>query len=275
MTNAHLPLPAPQEIDFLPASFHQGRERRKIKLWRSAILGIALALSMLGGAQQYYHNRELAATRTNLEQHVLDSFAQLQGADVKRRRIESLEAQANLVTQLRLCVPPTRLLSAVTDCLPEYVSLTEFRVERNRISATSSKRTRTEQPQSSDAAAEHKSAAELDLEQLLRDRSQTALSVSLTGVAPDDQSVSGYLAALKQTGLFDDIQPLYTDESEFRELPLRRFSVRLSVRRVGVGVVAEPQNDASGPVAASQPRSQRSAARQTLRASRSLLRRGT
>lgn len=273
----HETLQLPQEIDFLPASYHQAQERRRIKMWRGTIVGIALLLSLLGSAQQYYRHLELAATRDTLEQQVLDSFAQLQGGDAKRRQIDNLEAQANLVTLLRLRVAPTRLLSATVECLPEFVSLIEFRVERGRTSTASSKRSRTGRPKAAGSADEEKSAAQLDLEQLLSERSQTTLCVTLTGIAPDDLSVSHYLAALEATGLFDSVQPLYTDETEYRELPMRVFSVRLTVRRPGQD--AKGSRAAAGPIADSGPyqpeSSETPAANSTLQASRSTSRRGS
>jgi len=223
-----------QEVDFLPETYHKRRRSRRIKVWRGSLLATAVLLSLIGSAQQYWRHRELSSTRDMLQQQVANSFSQLGGAEAKRRQIESLKAEADLVAHLQICVPPSRLLHVVTANLPPNVSLTQFALSRSPIARNSTRQRPSRRSPAADQAEDQKSPAQRDLEKLQSERQTSVLRVTLKGIAPDDLSVSAYLAGLQQTAMFDHIQPLFTDEIEYRDLQLRVFSVLLDVRSPGV-----------------------------------------
>jgi hypothetical protein len=231
-------------IDFLPASYHEQRAQRKLKLRHRGLLAAAAVLVLIATALQYRERSRLASTRDLLEGRATSSLEQLHGAEAKRRQIEILEAQANLVTQLRVCVPPTRLLEAVTGSLPEFVSLSEFQVKREPVSRRAA-RAQAARQSTDPAQQETPSPAELDLQRVIREQGDTALAVTIKGLAPDDLSVSSYLAALHRTNVFDEIQLLYTDQTKFRDVALRTFGIKLFVRRPGAHVRAQPPIDSS------------------------------
>ena len=219
------------DINFLPAGYHHSRHRRKKQAWRRGAFVAVLLLIFAGSAKQWHARRALEATRDELRRRAADSLAQLGPAEALNARIARLDSQTTLLVRLQTRVPPTRLLADVTRSLPEFVSLTQFRVHREGAAPLgglpAALRAGT-QP-----APEATAPAEKDLDELQRLDEQSHLVVSLLGIAPDDVAISHFLAAMQETGTFAEVQLQYTDETTFREYRLRSFSIRLVVRRPG------------------------------------------
>ena len=223
-----------ESIDFLPADYHRKRQRSRKTYWRSAVFAVFAMLVGAGAVRQRLNQRKLEATRDRLQRQADQMISQLQSTDVLKKQIKRLEIQSELIATLRYQAVPTRILQAVTNTLPKYVRLTRIqwgrekkaqqvrgRVQHLRRSKQKSKKQADKPPQ------------QLDLEQLWSVNRNTQLAVAVEGVAPDDVAISQYLAALQTTGALRSVQLLFTDRYVDRGLSLRRFGIRLLVRRVG------------------------------------------
>ena len=162
----------------------------------------------------------------------------LNGAEDLCRKIDHLDAQADLVSHLRLRTTNTRILAAVTNSLPKFVTLTELRSYHDKIAAS---RTSNETNDQNDAnITEEQPAKRLDLEQLRREEEENALFVTFSGIALDDVAIAKFLVALTETNTFDDVQLRFTDQHVFRDHQLRNFGTRLRVKKSGTG--QDPSN---------------------------------
>ena len=219
------------DIDFLPDSYRQQQERRQRRHWRQGVFAIALVLIGIGTLGRYQTRTRLEVTRDRLRKHANQMSTQLQSTASLQREIERQRALANLRAYLSVRVPPTRLLAEVTNCLPEFVSLTDYRLfaETQTSSAIHSPRARRAK------SIEQSEAGILpetqDLKQLQESAKESALLVTLEGIAPDDVSLSKYLAALEQSGIFQEVQLLFTNQHVDQDHELRSFGIRLQVRR--------------------------------------------
>jgi Tfp pilus assembly protein PilN len=222
------------EIDFLPASYRQNQVKRRRKTWRGGVVVAFVALAALGTFAQYRIHRRLEASRELMQSHAEQMTSQLENADELYRRIRDLDAKANLATRLRVRVAATRILADVTGALPDFVSLTEFRVNVETSNAKAE-----EKPQRGKAAqkaATDVSPQAADLARLVEIERRSTHVVSLRGLAPDDVAVSKYLAALEHTNIFDRVQLLFTDHSTIRGHELRNFGIQLRVRKPRLGI---------------------------------------
>ncbi|MGE3314798.1 MAG: PilN domain-containing protein [Planctomycetaceae bacterium] len=222
------------QIDFLPKSYRQVQVTRRRTAWRSSVAIAFLALALLGTFAQYRVRKSLEASRDELKTHAEKMASKLENDDVLYKRIRDLDAKANLVTRLRIRVAATKVLADVTSTLPQFVSLSEFRFNLETSGPRAAEkpvRGRGAQPVTP-VLASHA----LDLSRLDELDERSMHTVSLRGSAPDDASVSNYLAALKSSGTFDEVHLLFTERQVIRDQELRSFGVRLRVRKPRVDV---------------------------------------
>lgn len=217
-----------QHIDFLPDSHRRKRKRRRTMRWRQSVAVVFLVIVAAGGVQQRRERIRLEGERDRLARQATSMDGQLTDPALLRGRISALDLRAELATHLRLRTPPTRVLYAVTNSLPRFVSLTEFRsVFSGQVSGSKrARRPGTKKP------APAGSAVETDLAKLRKTVRERPLVVTVKGLAADDLSISRFLAKLQNNPTFDEVRLLYTDAAEFEGNPMRGFEIRLQVRRV-------------------------------------------
>ena len=71
---------------------------------------------------------------------------------------------------------------------------------------------------------------ESDLNELRNSTKLSATMLTLSGIAPDDLSISQYLVALRETDLFERVTLSFTGQHTVREETWRKFEVRLQVK---------------------------------------------
>lgn len=222
-----------QNIDFLPASYKQTRHRNQRKVLRRSALVVFLALIVAGTIGQRHSRTLLERRRNELKSNAERMIAQLGSPETLKQDIARFDAQANLLTYLRLRVPPTRLMSTITNSLPLHVTLTEFYMKFENVPVVAAPAGRQAPGQDAAAAAQaakDKPPIERDLADLQKAASDMMLVVSINGIAPHDTAIAQYLAELQRTGIFSHVTLLYTDQYEIEDWKMRRFGIRLRVR---------------------------------------------
>ena len=225
-----------QQIDFLPTTYRQTRQCRQRMVSRRFLLVVFLGMIVAGTWQQRHIQARLQAQRDRLQSQAKRMDAQLDDADKVRQQIDKLEIKANLITRLRIRVPPTRLLAAMTECLPTYVRITQCRSTFSSFEDKSAGKSAAHEEPAAEAEAEEESAEAVDLKALQEQEKQTALFMTVSGVAPDDVAISHYIQNLELTDLFDDITLLYTDQYMFQAQRLRSFEMRIRVKKPSAAI---------------------------------------
>ncbi len=218
-----------QEIDFLPASYHQKRQRQKKSVWRRAVLIVVVGIVVAGSLRQRQVVVNLERRRDSLVMQTELIASQIEDAAPLKQQIERLETRANLRANLQTRISSNRLLAAITNELPEFVSISSYRVLRE-TDRSISKRKRRKKDDSEEQSEEQPAA--IDLRMLSENRQTSKWVVTVNGIAPDDVAISQYLDRLSRSDLFEQVTPLFTDEYRFRDHRLRHFGVRLTVREL-------------------------------------------
>jgi Tfp pilus assembly protein PilN len=201
------------------------------------VLTLVLLMS-LGVFGQFQLRSRLIVRRDLIRAQAAQMTAQLAAPDNLRTQIQRLDTRADLLAELQLHPAPTRLLAAVANSLPASVSLTACRLSREAsgVQLPAEKKSGRRNAAASDIQPEAK-----DLQVLKEQSLQEDLFLTLDGLAPDDVSVSQYLAALQETGLFAEVRLAFTDHHRRGEYDLRCFAVRLRVRDPGVEPILSEQ----------------------------------
>ncbi len=230
------------QIDFLPATYHVQRRRRHQTLWRRMMVFFFLSLSMLGTWQQRSLQRKLEARRDELQSKAQGLQESLPLSSQLEQQLTACESKAQLLTRLELRIPTTRILAAVTGALPEYVSLTECQADQQTIEVQ--KTTTTVQPTVTSSALQSKPLPfEIDLNELQAASSRTAMTVTISGLAPDDFALSRYLVNLRETDLFERVKLAYTGQQRVRDESMRAFQIRLQLRNPLTWIEPTPPSD--------------------------------
>ena len=219
------------DIDFLPADYVCVRTTRFSNNWLRVVFVTAVSLMVVGWLAQMHSLRQLTARRSLLQQQTDELLSKLGSPEVLRRELKLVESRSRLLDALRLNVPPSRWLSAVVQSLPSQVSLKEMRSNWEEFAEPSARAaaTRNGSPTPKVQVGE---PIERDLERLAMSAERQLLVISLSGIADDDQAVSGFLNALQRTNLFDRVQLLFTDQHGQGAGAQRSFALRLRVRPV-------------------------------------------
>ena len=217
------------QIDFLPAAYHVQRQREHKTLWRRMFVFFFLVIAVLGTWQQRQIRHKLEARRDELQSKAEGMLQPIKAQSSLEQQLKELETRALLLTTLELRVPMTRVLTAITNSLPELVSLNDCQAETG-LKETSNARSGTLPPLPVANKDKKLSPFESDLTELRNANNLSATMLTLSGVAPDDLTISQYLVALRETDLFDRVILSFTGQNIVREENWRKFEVRLQVK---------------------------------------------
>lgn len=217
------------QIDFLPVTYHVQREREQKTLWRRTTMFLFLALAVLGTIQQRELRRKLETRRDELQARAAGLQQNAVPSEVATQKyLKELETRALLLTTLELRVPTTRVLSALTTSLPEFVSLTDCQADWSPLENLVVANVKVPVPNS--ASTEKPSPIETDLKELQSASKKMGLFLTIHGFAPDDLEITRYLNQLHQTELFDRITLVVSNQHRVQDEPLRHFEARLQLK---------------------------------------------
>ncbi len=226
------------QIDFLPATYHVQRQREHKTLWRRMFVFFFLVIAVVGTWQQRQLRHKLEARRDELQSKAEGLLQPVKAQSKLEQQLKELETRALLLTTLELRVPMTRVLTAITNSLPELVSLNDCQAD-TALKETSNARSGTLPPPV--VSKEKKlSPFESDLTELRNATNLSATMLTLSGIAPDDLTISQYLVALRETELFERVTLSFTGQHPVREETWRKFEVRLQVKNPEALLDREP-----------------------------------
>lgn len=217
------------QIDFLPATYHVQRQREHKTLWRRMMVFFFLTIAVLGTWMQRDLRRKLEVRRDELQAIAAGLMQSLNSESKADQRLNELETRSLLLTTLEMRVPMTRVLSAITNSLPDYVSLDDCQAEFGLKESTN---VRSPPPPTSVVVdkANNLSPSELDLKELRNASNLSTMMLTLNGIAPDDLAISRYLVALRDTELFERVILSFSGQQSVRDEMWRKFEVRLQVK---------------------------------------------
>jgi hypothetical protein len=216
------------DIDFLPADYVCVQTMRKNDTWVRGLFVAVLAVMAVGWVQQQRSLRELRACRERASLQVKSVLSQAQAGEDLRDQLQQVHHRTHLLHGLRSHVRPTQWLAAITGALPQQTVIHEIHSEieeeadqaENRVAPISAK----------SGTRPAIDPLQEDLQRLALQTPRRAIVISIRGAAKDDIEVSMLLKELQQTGLFERVQLLFTDQHPQGDRMLRSFAIRLRTR---------------------------------------------
>ena len=216
-------------IDFLPASYGEQSSKRKLKLWRAAVVALIGGAVVSASFYQRYLIWQVEDQLAELEpQYAAAEAVMVQHGDLQQQ-LQQAVARADLYTYLRHPWPRTQVLAAVVGPLPESVTLSELRMMRDTSGASSAtKPAATDESQQGET--KNVDPAKRDLEQLRQSIDSSRVVINLTGMTDDLAALHEYLARVRQSKLIHKAEIKSIEAAADLNSAKSQFTAELVVR---------------------------------------------
>lgn len=214
-----------QKIDFLPESYRKKQKHHYSVRSRQIVCLTIIALLACGGWQQHRSSHQLEMRRDELQKQVQLVREKLDDPATLHQKLEQIDRQAVLLTQLNIQIPQTQFFSAVTKNLPPLVSLIQYQYSQTEKNVADT-------PKNSSEVPESQNAIEQDLLHLAEQRQKKVGTILLHGIANNDLLISRYLANLQGCSVFKNVQLEFVQAKQFQNHPMREFKIQLQIRSI-------------------------------------------
>lgn len=218
------------EIDFLPVTYLEAGVNRKNITLRFGVVGVFAALLVFALLYQQHLRRraegQLAELQPQYERAVADSklLSDLQA------RVKTAEKQAELYAYLQHPWPRSRIISTLSESLPDEIELERIDVVREPIPgalAEQNKPVAASQPGATPAKIE---PAEQDLAALRDEWDKSQVVVNIIGITEDPAVLHHYMEQLGNVPLFTRVDLNSAERIPGDTSGRMRFTAKLIVR---------------------------------------------
>jgi len=220
-----------QNLDFLPAEYHQKYARRQSQPWRIVVVAGFVALMASAAFSQFQHRRHVAADLKAIVPQYEEAVRQKGKLTEVQSELQAAEDEAELLTYLRHCWPRTQLLAALIDPLPNEVTLERLQIthEKQQKQGPAEERPsvrKLAKPQKDQPLA----PAVADLKRLRQKLDEMTTVVLLSGITTDSVALYHYLGALDDSSLFSKAELESSEAAEGQDGGREQFQAKLMVR---------------------------------------------
>ena len=216
-----------KNASFLPDDYLDQKAERRTNLISLVLFGIVMAGVFLAFL---FTNQKHAMVKR--DQSVIN--ANYRSAAVQIRELVELEEQkdqmlqkAELAAALVERVPRSVLLAEIINRMPERLSLLEFTLKSERIKPPRPKVSDRERLKPTRAKTRKNAATENEGKRIRPPR--YTVTITLVGIAPSGQEVSGFLAELNDYELLRSVMLDYTEEKAVEGEVMQQFQISMKL----------------------------------------------
>ncbi|GJM17931.1 MAG: hypothetical protein DHS20C14_01440 [Phycisphaeraceae bacterium] len=225
-----------QQASFLPEDYVKSKGQHRANVLMLLLFG-AVSIGTIGAFMLMYKEKvelsnEVRQVRTDFEAETT-KIDQLRALEAQR--IEILE-RAEVVTAIIERVPRSVLTAEIARAMPQGVALTELDLVGERVRVTAKPKVDADKTRSVRGVQAAKKGTEE--QKVLPPRFNH--TITLTGLAALNNDVADYLAALKDSPLFTNVELQYINQTTIDDTELRKFRIVMGLRETpDVAMVAE------------------------------------
>jgi len=217
---------------FLPAEYVKGKSQIRANIM--ALMLFSLVLTGVVGAFVVNHQRW---SRVHEEQTMVAAafeeeatkIAQLE--ELEKQRVELIE-RAEVVTALKDRVPRSVLIGEVVRSIPDGLTLTTLNLEGERVKITApppdpKAKSATRTLKGKNVGKGKDKAGEETPPKVLPPKFR--FSVSVEGIAQENDNVADFLASIKGSPLFDDVELQFINATTIDKEQYRKFKITMNL----------------------------------------------
>ena len=208
------------KVDFLPEDYMDKKAQHRtnvicLVLFFLVMAGVAGGVIMTEKRQKNMNDREELVKRKYVK--ATESLKQMETLEKKK---EQMMKKATISAALMERVPRSLLIALVTNDLPSGTSLLEYNLKSKAVKKKTKKKkgVRSKNKRKRKSTKEEKAKAD---EFTMPDKMET--SIEIKGFANSDLQVADLISNLNRSGLFAQVNLLFSEKYEAEELVLRRF----------------------------------------------------
>jgi Tfp pilus assembly protein PilN len=214
-----------KNIDFLPSRYRERTQLRRVMMWRiAALVVLAATIAVAHGSQLAVRRsaaKQLAALGPQY-QAALETSARLQQL---QNELAANEHYAALYTYLEHPWPSTQILVAITQTLPESLTLTEIRLQHQQSTKTGTA------PDNNPAVTSTVPPPSKDLQSLRDEMDGAKYVVTVHGLTTDVSALQEYVSGFQRSPFFASAKLESIESLKELEGPqISRFEMHLEIR---------------------------------------------
>jgi Tfp pilus assembly protein PilN len=218
-----------KDIDFLPVTHLEAGVHRKNFTLRVTIASVFLAMLAFAALFQQHLRTQAEAQLAELLPQYYQAVADTKKLTDLQRHVRTAEKQAELLTYLQNPWPRSRILSTLSESMPDEIELERVAIVREMI-PVSQEQNHAAAPAPTSEAPVKLDPAEHDLMVLREEWDKTQVVITITGVTDDPAALHRFLERLNQAVLFSKVDLSSEERINGDSAGRMRFMARLIVK---------------------------------------------
>lgn len=228
---------SPSQLSFLPDDYLAQKQQR-----RTNVICALLFMAVIGGIGSAFtlterSMRDIQLHYTEVEQQYTEAAKRIEQVRTMQEQQRRMAHQAELTASLIEKVPRSFLLAEITNALPGGVSLLDFTLDSKRRAAPVAPLAQTAFDANKADTTKKKSRGDPGSPvRTLPEPKLYDIQMKLTGVAPTDVQVAGFIKQLGESKLFKEVNLVVSDQ--FKQSgdttgtnTLRKFTLEVTLAR--------------------------------------------
>jgi Tfp pilus assembly protein PilN len=212
---------SPNQLSFLPEDYLERRSRQRANLLFAVLFLIVASGIIAAFVLDERESQRRAQLDAEVDRQYEDAARRIEQVRQLQEKQRHMAQQAELTASLLEKVPRSFILAETTNSMPAGVSLLDFGMEARRRAAAAPPAARTAVEQRREAARSQVASASTP------EPVQYDVSMKLTGVAQTDVQVAQFMSRLQQSTLLQDVNLVYTEQSEMEGQQVRKFQMEM------------------------------------------------
>jgi len=221
-------------VSFLPEDYIARKSETRANLLCLSLFGVVM-FAVIGAF--FVTNRQWLSVRR--EQETINKLYTKE--TMKIEQLKSLEEQktemlrkAEITTALIEKVPRSVLLADLVNRMPENITLESLELKSKRLNVASTSNSPLGKPaarvKTLTGAARNASSGQQEQEKEEVAPPKFDYSLTLVGVAVDNKDITDYVTTLKESGLLDEVELNFIEDTTKGDIELRKFEIAARIR---------------------------------------------
>ncbi len=218
------------DMSFLPEDYLERRAQRRTNVICVTLFVIVMSTVIGAYFVSDQQRTDVRKHRDIINARFTDAAKRLEQLEVLYNRKEQMLKKAKVTGSLLEKLPRSLILSQLVNSMPTTLSLLEVELETTVLKPTASAaRTALDKAKADAKTSRTKKGAAAPEPEI--EVKPTQIKLTITGVAKTDVEVSQFMADIKNTPIFSNVNLGFSEEIKLNEVSMRKFKVEIIVNQ--------------------------------------------
>ncbi len=211
------------KVDFLPEDYMDKKAQQRTNVICLLLFFLVMAGVAFGVVMTEKRQKAMNAREEEVKRRYVKATEDLKQMEVLEQKKEQMMQKATVSASLMEQVPRSLLIALITNDLPSGLSLVEYELKSKVVKSAAAPKSR--------AVSRNKRVKKGEVEDSKEEGNSEKLDTQLEieGLAHSDLQVADLIANLNQSSLFSQVNLLFSEEYEEKDVLLRRFRLMVEL----------------------------------------------